>query len=226
MLSALVSSFQRLAAKRMFSRWSPIYEEEVADNAYSAADETAKVALKYLAKQDMQEPLVADIGIGTGLLAQQIYDAYPCRITGLDFNEEMMTLCSARDITELLIKCDVGRDRWPLQDNSMSLVCASGLLEYLTDEMVQHFIVESARTLQQNGIVVFTYIPQEPGEKKMNVWRGHSGTYLTCRYAPDAMEALINKAGLRVLEHSQPFKGCVFGDGSFYNYRLIAAQKI
>lgn len=196
------------------------------ENAYSAADETARVAIKYLTKQNAHDPAIADIGIGTGLLAQQIHDAYPCRITGLDFSEEMMAECSGRDITELLIKCDVGRERWPLEDTSLAMVCASGLFEYLTSEMVQHFIDQTARTLQQNGVVVFTYIPQEAGEKQMNIWRGHSGTYLTCRDDPSTLEALLNKARLKILEHTPPFKGCVFQDNSFYYYRLIAAQKI
>lgn len=225
MWSTLASSFQRLAAKRMFSRWSSIYEEEVTENAYSAADETARVAIKYLTHQKDQNPMIADIGIGTGLLAQQIHDAYPCRITGLDFSEEMLTLCSGRDITELLIKCDVGRDRWPLESGSLAMVCASGLMEYLTPPMVQHFINETERSLQQNGVLVFTYIPQQPGEKTMDIWRGHSGTYLSCRHDPDELEALLNKAGLKTIEHTAPFKGCVFQDGSFYYYRLIAAQK-
>lgn len=225
MWSAVLSTFQRTAAKRMFSRWSPVYEEEVADNAYSAADETARVTLKYLARQYNVNPVVADIGIGTGLLAQQIYDAYPCRIMGLDFSEDMLTLCSGRDIAELLIKCDVGKDRWPLEDGAADAVCAAGLLEYLTQEMLQHFIVEAARTLQQKGVLVFTYIPLNNGDKKLGLWRGHSGTYLSCRYVPEALEAMLAAAGLEILEHSAPFSGCVFQDGSSYEYRLIAAQK-
>ncbi len=103
MLNRLLNFYQRFATRRMFSRWSPIYEEEVAENAYSAADEVAKAAITYLAQTCAADPAIADIGIGTGLLAQQVFDAMPCRITGIDFTEEMMAACAGRDITELLI---------------------------------------------------------------------------------------------------------------------------
>jgi len=225
MLRPLINFYQRHAARRMFSRWSPIYEEEVTDNAYSAADHVAEAAIRLLAKQDILRPAIADIGIGTGLLAQQMFDAMPARITGLDFTQDMMAVCAGRDITELLIKCDVGKDIWPLADSSQNAVLAAGLFEYLTQDMAQHFFNEAARILQQNGLLVFTYLPMGPAQKKMGIWRGHSGTYLTCAYTGEEIEDYLKRSNFSVIEHSAPFKGCVFLDGSSYDYRLIAAQK-
>ncbi len=60
----------------MFARWSPIYEEEVADNHYSAADRVAAATIPLLGAH--KNPAIADIGIGTGLLAAQIKAAAPC----------------------------------------------------------------------------------------------------------------------------------------------------
>lgn len=208
----------------MFRRWAPIYEEEVAQNAYSAADHCAAEAIRLLAAGS-SNPVVADIGIGTGLLAQQIYDALPCRIAGLDFSEDMLAQCAAKEIAEILIKCDVGSGRWPLADGDFTLVASAGLTEYLTPSMLQHFIDESARILQQNGHLVFTYVPQQAGEKAAGLWRGHSGTYLVCRYVPQDVEDRLQKTGLELLQHSAPFDGCVFKDGSRYSYRLIVARK-
>lgn len=209
----------------MFARWSPIYEHEVTENAYSAADEVAKASIKHLARLASQEPKIADIGIGTGLLAQQIFDAMPSRITGLDFTEDMMAVCAAREVTELLVKCDVGRDHWPMESGSQDAVLSAGLLEYLTPDMLQHFISESARVLQQSGLLVLTYMPQKEGAKQIALWQGHSGTYLICGYGAEEIEAVLKRSNFSILEHSQPFKGCVFQDGSSYDYRLIAARK-
>ncbi len=223
MWSRFLSTYQRFAAKRMFSRWAPIYEEEVEENAYSAADEVAKTAIKYLAQAD-NNPVIADIGIGTGLLAQQIYDAIPSRIIGLDFSEDMMASCAGRGITELLVKCDVGRDQWPIEDNSMDTVVSAGLLEYLRMDMTEHFFRQSARILKSGGMLVFTYLPSI--DKARTVWwHGHSGSYLTSAYTGDWMESEIKAHGMEIIEHSPPFKGSVFHDGSSYDYRLIAAKK-
>lgn len=209
----------------MFSRWSPIYEVEVQENAYSAADEVAKYTIKYLAQGNVPNARIVDAGIGTGLLAQQIYDSLPCRITGLDFSEDMMATCAGRGITELLVKCDVGQDGWPLESSSHDAVISAGLFEYLTPEMVRHFMEESSRSLQQNGLLVFTYMPVKEGEKQITLWRGHSGTYLICGYSEGQIEAIVKRSNFQILEHTAPFKGCVFLDGSSYDYRLIVARK-
>jgi predicted TPR repeat methyltransferase len=226
MLNRLINFYQRHAARRMFSRWSPIYEEEVAENAYSAADAVAAAAIKYLVKAGKIDlPRIADIGIGTGLLAQHIQDALPARITGLDFSEDMMASCAGRGITELLVKCDAGRDVWPMENASQNAVLSAGLFEYLMPDMVQHYLAESARVLQQKGLLIFTYLPAENDARKLTFWRGHSGSYLICGYTEANIEEQIKRSNFTLLEHSPPFKGCMFSDGSSYDYRLIAAQK-
>lgn len=223
MLKNIINLYQRHAARKMFSRWSPIYELEVTENHYSASDAVAKKALQYL--DGNARAAIVDAGIGTGLTAQQIYDSVPCSITGLDFTEDMMALCSGRNITQSLLKCDVGKDPWPVLDNTQNMVISAGVMEYLTTEMLQHFLNETERVLQQKGLLVFTYLPRLPKEKKLSFWRGHSGTYLTCGYQPAEMERTLLQQKFAVLEHSNPFKGCLFHDGSSYDYRLIVAQK-
>lgn len=228
MLNLLINSYQRYAARRMFSRWSPIYEEEVTENAYSAADRVAQSTLKHLAESQIGQgkASIADIGIGTGLLAQQIYDAIPCNIIGLDFTEDMMAVCMARDITELLIKCDAGKDHWPIVDDAQDCVIAAGLFEYLTPAMVQHFLNESKRVLKGNGLLVFSYMPREKDEKQMTLWPGHSGTFLTCSYTEEEIERFLKQNDFAIIEHSARFAGSTFEDGSSYDYRLISARSL
>lgn len=223
MKDKILSVYQRFAASRMFSRWAPIYELEVEDNAYSAPEAVARSVLPLLQQYDC--PVIVDAGIGTGLLAQQIYDALPCRIIGLDYNEDMMAACAGRGVADMMIRCDVGKDRWPLENGFADCIISAGLMEYLTPPMLQHFMEEAARIMQQKSFLVFTYLPH--GDPiKMSLWRGHSGTYLTCGYSQNYIEELLRRNGFKVLSHSLPFKGCVFEDGSSYDYRLVSAERI
>lgn len=228
----LLALYQRIAARRMFSRWHESYEFDVMDNHYSAADKVAQAAIRHIAastrngaKGFMEEPDIADIGIGTGLLAQQLQESLPCRITGLDFTDDMMAICAQKGVAELLIKCDAGRDHWPIQDACMDMVVSAGLFEYLTKPMAQHFLKEAGRVLQNDGVLVFTYMPRDENGKAVELWRGHSGTFVVCSYAPKDMEEMILKCRLKLLEHSPPFKGSIYEDGSSYDYRLIVASK-
>lgn len=224
MLNYFINFYQRHAAKKMFARWSPLYEAEVTENAYSAADAVAKAALRHLHGGDA--PRIADIGIGTGLLAQQVADALPAaRIAGLDFSQDMMAACAGRGIAESLIPCDVGNDPWPLGSGAYNAVLASGLFEYLTPCMASHFLREAADSLICRGVLIFTYVPVAPNEKPIRFWRGHSGTYLVCSYTPEDIAVRVERAGFQILEHSAPFAGCIFQDGSSYDYRLIVARK-
>jgi len=227
LLPTLINLYQRHSARRMFGRWAPVYEEEVAANAYSAADAVAQAAIRHLARAGVHNPKIADVGIGTGLLAQQIHDAMPCRITGLDFSEDMMAACAGRGITELLIKCDVGRDEpWPLPPTSFDAVVAAGLFEYLTDDMVANVFLEASELLKPGGLLILTYVPVKEGEKETALWHGHSGTYIVCRAQPVMIEARVMAYGFTMKEHTGPFKGCVFADGSSYDYRLIVAERL
>lgn len=210
----------------MFGRWAGSYEEDVAHNHYSAADKVAEAAIRHLAPVAAENPLIADAGIGTGLLAQQIFDSMPCRIAGLDFSEDMLSVCLQKEITELLIKCDVGRDHWPLEDTVYHAVISAGVFEYLTTGMAQHFLKESARCLKKDGVLVFTFVPTEKTQQDIGFWQGKSGNFLSCRYNPQWMESQITANGLSVIEHSDEFTGSVFRDKSTYPYRLIAARKL
>jgi len=226
MIGQVLSLFQRLAVTRMFSRWAPAYEEEVTDNAYSAADRVIAAALSTLTPISPNTLEIADVGIGTGLVAQEIFKILPCRITGLDFNPDMLTLCSEKNIAAKLYRCDVGQDLWPLPDQSVDCVLSAGLFEYLTNNMGAHVLRESARILKAKGWLIFTYIPDDRKDFHTALWNGHSGRFLTCAYGPNYIETLLRKSGFEIIEHTADFDGSVFEDGSSYPYRLITAQKI
>lgn len=227
MWKPLLNLYQRYAAQKIFSRWSPDYDGEVAVLSYSAADKVAEATLRHLPESSVEDPLhIADIGIGTGLLAQQIWEAVPCLIAGLDFSEDMMSLCAQKEVAELLIKCDVGKDHWPLQESAYDAVIASGLFEYMTPSMVQHFLGEATRILEPGALMVFSYIPSPRSDDSFTIWNGRNGRFVRCEYEPSKLQAKVEGFGFKILEHKEPFDGSVFSDGSRYSYRLIAAQKL
>lgn len=227
MWKPLLNLYQRHAAHRIFTKWSPGYDDEVSVLSYSAADKVAEATLRHLPESTVEEPLhIADIGIGTGLLAQQIWEAVPCLIAGLDFSEDMMAICSQKEVAELLIKCDVGKDAWPLESSAYDAVMASGLFEYLTPAMVQHFMKQAARILKPEGRLIFSYIPSETEEDNFSIWNGRNGRFVRCEYNPAKLEAAVQGFGFKILEHMPPFNGSVFADGETFSYRLIAAQKL
>lgn len=225
MLRFFQNIYQRRAARAMFSRWSPIYEDDVVADQYSAADKVAAAVIKYLGLGTAENPLIADVGIGTGLLAQQIYDALPCRITGIDFSEDMMSVALQKEITELLLKFDAGKEPWPFTPASYDAVVSAGLLEYFTPDMTQHFMQQSAKILKPEGCLIFTYVPTDKAPQTVDLWHGKSGKFLSCAYAPETLMQWMSSAGFNIVDHTEPFAGSVFRDGSTYPYRLIAAKR-
>lgn len=225
MWNKILSLYQRNAARRMFSSWAQSYEVDVLDNHYSAADRVAQEALRHLGTAEIKEPVIIDAGIGTGLLSAQIKDAYPCHITGLDFNADMLSLCMQKEIADLLVLCDVGRDHWPAPDNSSDMVVSAGLFEYLSPPMATHATREALRTLKTGGIFIFAYMPRKADEKQTILWRGYSGTFMIFSYTEDQMVQMVTSNGFNIVQHVKAFKGSIYEDGTSYDYRLIIARK-
>lgn len=209
----------------MFSAWAESYDVDVADNHYSAADRVAQESLRLLGHHTPQNPSIVDVGIGTGLLSQQIKESYPCHITGLDFNTDMMTLCTEKDTADLLIACDAGRDIWPIIDQSSDMVVSAGLFEYLAPEMAHHALTQSFRVLKKDGFFVFTYMPRQSDEKAKILWRGYSGTFLIFSYTREEIQKMATECGFILIEHTKPFAGSIYEDGSSYEYALMTLQK-
>lgn len=215
MITALKSFYQRLAARRVFTRWAETYEEDVAHNRYSAAQAVAQAILPYL----HADSRIIDLGIGSGLIWQTLDIEDGMSIVGLDISSAMLEQASSLPVGPLYC-CDVGRDFWPADDNTQDMVISAGLFEYLTEPMARHVMAESARVLKPGGLFIATYIP---GEKNHNaLWAGKSGSILRCIFDPHWME---NQPGFFLQRHSEPFAGSVYEDSSSYDYRLIILKK-
>lgn len=215
MISTLKAFYQRLAVRRVFSRWADTYETDVAGNRYSAAKMVAQALTPY-----MKEGLcVTDLGIGTGLIWRDMDLPDDIEITGLDISAEMLEQLSDPAIGPLFL-CDVGRDGWPVEDNSQHMVVSAGLFEYLDESMAVHVFNQAQRVLQPGGFFIGTYIPGNTNHAR--TWVGKSGTIHSYRFDPLWME---KQTGFKVINHTEAFPGSVFDDGSTYDYRLVIFRK-
>lgn len=216
MLDALKTLYQRMAARRVFANWAGEYETDVAANRYSAAA-AVRDALKRRLNADSH---ILDVGIGTGLIWQDIDIPQGAEIGGIDISSDMLAQASSNPDIGGLFLCDAGREEWPCEDAYLDMAVSAGLFEYLTAPMAAHVFDEARRTLKSGGLFIATYIPSDQNETKF--WKGKSGGVLSCRFAPEWMAA---RDGFSVIEHTPPFAGSVFADGSSYDYRLIILRR-
>ncbi len=216
MISVLKTFYQQRAARKVFGRWAETYETDVQTNAYSAANAVRQAILPLL----QEDSRVTDLGVGTGLIWQGVEIPGEAEITGLDISPDMMEQASAIPELGPLYCCNVGADEWPLEHASQDLIVAAGLFEYLTEPMAIHVFEEARRTLKPGGRFILTYIPGAQNESK--AWEGKSGNILSCHFDPLWIE---RKEGFIVTDHTAPFAGSVFANGSSYDYRLIALRK-
>jgi predicted TPR repeat methyltransferase len=217
MQQALKTLYQRFAARRVFSRWATSYEADVARHRYSAAQAVAQAVAPYLEP----ESRVLDLGIGTGLIWQDLEIPESAEISGIDISADMLVQASSNPDIGSLFLCDAGREIWPVEGGYLDAVVSGGLFEYLTQTMAKHVFKEAARTLRAGGLFITTYIPAEINMARL--WKGQSGNILSCRYAPEWLE---NQPGFRVVQHTAPFPGSVFSDCSSYDYRLIMLERV
>jgi len=216
MLDALKTLYQRMAARRVFSRWAQSYEADVANNRYSAASAVQSALLPYLQPGSR----ILDIGIGTGLIWEGMDIPESIEIGGIDIAPDMLAQASSNPAIGPLMLCDAGRHGWPCDDTYLDLVVSAGLIEYLTEPMARHLFDEARRTLKAGGLFIATYIPAERNETAL--WDGKSGKILSCRFAPEWVEG---QDGFSVLQHSPPFAGSVYTSGLSYDYRLIILKR-
>lgn len=216
MLDALKTFYQRFAARRVFAHWAANYETDVQANRYSAAKAVQTALLPHLTPDSR----ILDIGIGTGMIWDGIDMPETAEIGGIDICEDMLAQASSHPDIGALFLCDAGREEWPCEDAYLNMVVSAGLFEYLTESMARHVFDEARRTLKSGGLLIATYIPAERNETRF--WKGKSGAIFSCLYSPVWMEA---QDGFQLLEHSPPFTGSIFADGSSYDYRLIVLKR-
>jgi ubiquinone/menaquinone biosynthesis C-methylase UbiE len=119
--------------------------------------------------------VVADVGIGTGFLAEAALDA-GARVIGIDISEAMLALAHAKFEGRPFESRHAGTDHLPLRDGEADAVVANMVLHHAPDPAGA--IREMARALKQGGTLVVTDADTHTHEwlrtEQHDLWLGFS----------------------------------------------------
>lgn len=141
-----------------FDLWADGYDKEVglSDDEGSYPFAAYKEVLAYIYRTIMEQdnPVVLDIGFGTGVLTHKLYEN-GCTIYGQDFSPRMLELSAAKmpdaelylgDFTKGLVE--------PLIAQKYDFIVSSYALHHLTDEQKVHFLNSLLENLNENGTIL------------------------------------------------------------------------
>lgn len=99
-------------------------------------------------------PKVLDIGFGTGVLTEKLYnDGYD--ITGVDFSHKMIEIASLKMPKARLIECDFSKGFLnALLHEKFDYIISTYALHHLTDKFKADFLNELHMNLNQNGKII------------------------------------------------------------------------
>ena len=108
--------------------------------------------------RDLTNKVILDLGAGDGRIYDHFkpidYKAY----LALDISQKMLDRFQSSAIEKIVADAE---EDFPLDDNSVDLVCMFFFLEYIED--LQHLFLEIARVLVAGGVAVATYSHQKNG---------------------------------------------------------------
>jgi len=98
---------------------------------------------------------VLDVGIGTGLLSQELYKQ-GCSISGVDFSEEMLGKAESKMPNGNFHKVDVARDRLGiLNEQQFDRIISSYFFHHLDHEQKVSFLAQAIeKNLCENGKII------------------------------------------------------------------------
>lgn len=141
-----------------FDLWADNYDKTVGlsdeEDTYPFAGYKAVLNRIYQILLEKEKPSVLDIGFGTGILTQKLYER-GCEIWGQDFSERMIELAGAKMPNAHLFQEDFSqRLAEPILHNSYDFVIATYSLHHLTDRQKIPFIQSLRALLKENGVIL------------------------------------------------------------------------
>ena len=141
-----------------FDLWADGYDKsvQISDESDEYPFEGYKDVLNTVYKTVREKMgTVLDIGFGTGVLTQKLYDdGY--KITGIDFSEHMIEIAQEKMPEADLIQYDF-TDGLPkiLEDISFDWIISTYAIHHLTDEQKKLFIHELMEHITAGGSIIF-----------------------------------------------------------------------
>ncbi len=141
-----------------FDLWTDGYDKAVGlsdeENSYPFAGYKEILNRIYKIILAKGRSTVLDIGFGTGMLTQKLYEQ-GCEIWGQDFSKRMMELASAKMPNAHLFEGDFSQGlAEPLLRNSYDFIVATYSLHHLTDDRKITLLRSLTELLKENGVIL------------------------------------------------------------------------
>ena len=110
------------SAVQFYQKWATEYDKNMGSLGYISPQKIAEMLADNI---EAKEPVVLDIGCGTGLTGAELYRKLSCRIDGIDISAEMIEVARGRGIYRNLRTGDLNL---PLnfEDNQFDAAISSG----------------------------------------------------------------------------------------------------
>jgi len=138
---------------------------------------------------------ILDIGIGTGVLSQEIKKQFHhVALVGVDLSKEMLGECRKKGVADELHRCDIANENWPFRRNAFDAAVSCGVFGFL--DSLEHAFSEMARVTAPGGLIAFAY--EENNEKDIirlddYVIYSHSSSYVREQLAAAAIEIELKR---------------------------------
>ncbi len=141
-----------------FDLWADGYDKTVGisdeENTYPFAGYKKVLGLIFQSIIGNINPVVLDIGFGTGTLTTKLYEQ-GCSIYGQDFSSRMIALASEKMPNAHLYQGDFSKGLVePLRNRRYDYIVATYSLHHLTDAQKIAFLFELRNYLKENGKII------------------------------------------------------------------------
>ncbi len=141
-----------------FDLWADGYDKTVGisdeENTYPFAGYKKVLGLIFQSIMGNINPVVLDIGFGTGTLTTKLYEQ-GCSIYGQDFSSRMIALASEKMPNAHLYQGDFSKGLVePLRNRRYDYIVATYSLHHLTDAQKIAFLFELRNYLKENGKII------------------------------------------------------------------------
>ena len=110
-------------SKKLYKKWAQTYDEDFAlSSNYLSPKKISSFFYKYSRKSDTP---ILDVGAGTGLVGELLYETGNKEIIGIDISPEMLDQAKLKGCYSSLIKADITK-KIPLKNNSIGAVVSAG----------------------------------------------------------------------------------------------------
>jgi len=138
-------------AQILYQGWAATYDHDLLDRmAWKGHRAVAEMMANCSIPLDAA---ILDIGCGTGLCGQALYEKGFVKIVGLDLTRAMLMLAAIKSVSQSLLMADATK-QLPLGDACFDVVCSAGLFSH--GPVLPQHIELMLRPLKLNGIAIHT----------------------------------------------------------------------